>query len=177
MRKIKIQKIIEIISFISILGISLVFGFLGKPAEMGLAIVAGGIAFSFVNLDKFSKIKGAGFEVDLVDLRGKIETIIEKETEYSVSGEDENSVPNSSLVDKNTRAVIDALQHHNYTWRYLGGIKTDTKLTETEINTSIKWLIENAYVKQSIGKHGIIWNLTNEGRHLSAVIDFENLIA
>lgn len=167
------NKFIEIISFITILGVSLIFGILGKSVEMGLAIVAGSIAFSFANLEKFKKIKGAGFEAELKE---KIEAVIEKETEYSVSGEEDLPLPNTKLIDKNTRAVINALQHHKYTWRYLGGIKADTKLTTAEIDTSIKWLIENGYVKQSIGSHGIIWNLTEDGRHLSAMIDFEGII-
>ena len=45
---------------------------------MALAIVAGAMAFALINLDKFSKIKGAGFEAEL---RDQIEAVIEKETE------------------------------------------------------------------------------------------------
>lgn len=166
------KKFIEFVSFMIMLLGSLAFGYLGKPAEMGLAIVAGAIAFSLANLDKFSKIKGAGFEAELKE---KIEAVIEKETEPTISGEEGNPVPDVSKIGTDTRAVINALRHHEYTWRYIGGIKQDTGLSTAEINKSIKWLIENGYTKQSLGKHGTIWNLTQDGRYLSAVIDFEHV--
>lgn len=48
-----------------VLGPACWFGYLGKTAEMGLAIVASSIAAAFINLDKFQKFKGAGFEAEL----------------------------------------------------------------------------------------------------------------
>lgn len=39
-----------------------VFGFLGKPAEMGVIIVACSLALCFANLHKIESFKGAGFE-------------------------------------------------------------------------------------------------------------------
>lgn len=42
-----------------------IFGFMGKSVEMGLEIVAGAIAGAFLNLDKFERFSGAGFEAEL----------------------------------------------------------------------------------------------------------------
>ncbi|MGQ9371473.1 hypothetical protein [Azospirillum sp. ST 5-10] len=44
---------------------SLVFGLLGKPAEMGIAVAAGGLACAFANLRHFESFKGAGFSGQL----------------------------------------------------------------------------------------------------------------
>ena len=71
--------------------------------------------------------------------------------------------------------MILALQHQEYTWRYIGGLKKDSELSINEIKESLEWLISNGYAKQTLGKHGTVWNLTEQGRYLSAVIDFENV--
>lgn len=172
-----IRKIAEICSFLMLLGGSLILGFMGRTTEMGLAIGAGAIGLSFLNLEQIASLKGAGIELITKDKLDKLEVLIEKETEPSYSGEEGDSVPDVSQVNSNTRAVINTLQHHEYTWRYLGGIKNDSKLTSDEIKKSLGWLIENGYAKQSLGKHGTIWNLTKDGRYLSAVIDFEHVKA
>lgn len=52
-------------SLILIIVPSIYFGYIGKPAEMGLAIIAGSIAGAFLNLDKFERFSGAGFEAEL----------------------------------------------------------------------------------------------------------------
>ena len=44
---------------------SFYFGYRGQPAEMALAIVAGAIALSFLNIDKIARFKGAGFEAEM----------------------------------------------------------------------------------------------------------------
>lgn len=174
MRKNKMKKIVEYSSFTVMLGVSVIFGFMGYAAEMALAIVAGAIAFAFANIDRFSKIKGAGFEAEL---REKIQAVIEKETEPELfsDGEAQTPVPNSRLVNENTRKVISALQHHEYTWRYINGIKKETQLSSEQIETSLDWLISNGYARQSLGKSGQIWSLTEDGRYLSAVIAFEDI--
>ncbi|MGD6871244.1 hypothetical protein ACQCU1_03490 [Sutcliffiella horikoshii] len=41
------------------------FGYKGQTVEMGLAIVAAGIFGAFLNLDKFKRFSGAGFEAEL----------------------------------------------------------------------------------------------------------------
>ena len=44
---------------------ALAFGYLRQPTEMGLAIIAGGLAAVFVNIDKIQRVKGAGFEAEM----------------------------------------------------------------------------------------------------------------
>ena len=41
------------------------FGFIGKPTEMGIMVVAGSLAVAFLNIDKIQKFKGAGFEAEM----------------------------------------------------------------------------------------------------------------
>ncbi len=52
-------------SFVFMLAASGYFGYLDRPAAMALAIVGGAIGMAFANLEKFSRIKGAGFEAEL----------------------------------------------------------------------------------------------------------------
>lgn len=44
---------------------ALYFGYMGQTVEMGLSIVAGAVAGAFINLDKFERFSGAGFEAEL----------------------------------------------------------------------------------------------------------------
>lgn len=55
----------KMMTCIIILGPGFYFGTLGKPKEMGIAIVGGSIAMAFVNIDKIQKFKGAGFEAEM----------------------------------------------------------------------------------------------------------------
>ncbi len=41
------------------------FGYHGKTTEMGISIVAGALAATFINLDKVYRVKGAGFEAEM----------------------------------------------------------------------------------------------------------------
>jgi len=167
---------VEMVSYVVILGGSMILGLIGRPVEMGLAIVAGAIVLSFANLEKFSRIKGAGFEADL-RLMEQIAGIVENEIEPDVSGESKQVVPNSKMVDQNARLVINALRHHEYTWRYISGLKKDTRLSTEAINKSIEWLIQNNFARQSLGSHGTMWCLTEDGRYLHTVIAFEDVKA
>jgi hypothetical protein len=47
------------------MGPSLLFGYLGKPTEMGLAIAAGALTVMFLNLDKFQSFSAAGVQAEL----------------------------------------------------------------------------------------------------------------
>lgn len=53
------------LTFLVIVVPGIVFGMNGKTVEMGLAIVLGALAGAFLNIDKFAKFKGAGFEAEL----------------------------------------------------------------------------------------------------------------
>ena len=71
----------QIASYVVLLGGTLVLGLMGLPVEMGLSIVAGSIALAFLNIDKISKFKGAGFEAEM---REQITAIVNKETEPEI---------------------------------------------------------------------------------------------
>ena len=53
---------------IIILGPALYFGVIGKPAEMGISIIASSLVLVFMNIDKFEFFKGGGFEAKLRDI-------------------------------------------------------------------------------------------------------------
>jgi len=59
------NKIVFWVSFSFLLCASALFGYLDKLGAMTLSVVTGAIGMAFANLDKFSKIKGAGFEGEL----------------------------------------------------------------------------------------------------------------
>ncbi len=52
------------------------FGVFGMPIQMGLFIVACGLAIVFLNIDKFESFKGAGFEAKVV--RGTEASVLEQ---------------------------------------------------------------------------------------------------
>lgn len=149
-----------------------IFGFLGKPAEMALVIVASALALAFSDIERFSRIKGAGFEAELKD---QIQAVIEKETEIPSGAEEQGLSPLAAEVDANTMAVMSALNRAEYTWRYFGGIKKDSKLSAPEVSRALAWLVEHGYARRSQGKHGTIWSLTEEGRHVEVIRDFDDV--
>lgn len=55
----------NIIGFLLLIISVFVFGLKGMAVEMGIAVAASGVFLAFVNLEKFSKFKGAGFEAEL----------------------------------------------------------------------------------------------------------------
>ena len=164
--------VVQVSGYLILLGGALLFGVLGRPAEMALAIAAGSLALAFSEIERFRRVKGAGFEAELWD---QIEAIVEKETEIPPPEDGEEASPLYARVDGSTKAVMDALHRPEYTWRYLGGIKKDTGLESNKVVQTLKWLVENSYARHSQGKHGPIWSLTEEGRHLNAFSDFEDL--
>lgn len=54
-----------VLSALIIVGLAVLFGVLGTPAEMGLGIVASGLAAAFINIDKMQRFKGGGFEAEM----------------------------------------------------------------------------------------------------------------
>lgn len=51
----------------------MIFGFYGKPTEMGLIIVAGSISIAFLNIDRIQKFKGGGFEAEMREANEVVE--------------------------------------------------------------------------------------------------------
>ena len=58
-------KNMTIIGNLLTLSLAVMFGIMGKTAEMGIIVVAGAIAVAFLNIDKIQKFKGAGFEAEM----------------------------------------------------------------------------------------------------------------
>lgn len=75
------KRLIRFLAYGVLLIGTMVLAFLGKPAEMGLAIVAAAIALVFADIERFKRFKGAGFEAEL---REQIEAVVEKQTEPAI---------------------------------------------------------------------------------------------
>ena len=163
---------IQFIAFAILLVGTMVLAFLGKPAEMGLAIVAAAMALVFSDIERFRKIKGAGFEAEL---REQVQAIVEKETEPLKSEDSDSTSPMGATIDSDTKAVMNALQHPEYTWRYLPGIAEETKLSKSVVSRKLEWLVQNGFARRSVGKHGPIWSLTEEGRSRNIIDEFPDL--
>jgi hypothetical protein len=169
-RKPSTKQCVQFAAYAILLVGTLVFGFLGMPTEMGLAIVASSIALVFSDIERFKRFKGAGFEAEL---REQMVAIVEKETELPPVPDVEATSPLSAPIDPATKAVMNALQHPEFTWRYLSGVVKDSKLPKDQVAKSLQWLVENGFARRSYGKHGSIWSLTEEGRHRNVIDDFE----
>ena len=110
-------------------------------------------------------LKGAGFEAEMKD---KIETIIEKETEprrIEQIGDSEYSL-NAYRNDEKTRKVLRALFNPTYTWRYVQGISMESDLPMDEALEALNDLLSKNIVSSSKGDHGTLWCLTAKGRNL-----------
>ena len=59
------DKYLNYIGYIALIVSIFLFGLKSLPTEMGLAISACALYLAFVNIDKFRKFKGAGFEAEL----------------------------------------------------------------------------------------------------------------
>lgn len=65
-----------LITLALILGPPMTFGFLGKPKEMGISVLAGAVAAAFLNIDKFKRFKGAGFEAEMKEVVDKADATV-----------------------------------------------------------------------------------------------------
>lgn len=152
-----------------LLGISSCMAFLGKPTEMGLAIMAGALGLAFANLDKFSKFKGGGFEAEL---RDKIEAVIEKETESDPDDEKNTVQYYNSEFNTEEQAVIHALSNPAFTWRTLSGISSESKVSESQAWSILVKLCELEMAatgnKNKSGK--MIWSPTKKARNISILM-------
>lgn len=153
----KTKKAAEILAFGVLLIGSMALGFMGLPAEMGLAIGAGAIALAFLNLEQIASLKGAGIELVTKE---QIQAVIEKETESSFFSVE------AFGTDENTKKVINALQNPKYTWRYPKGLAKESGLSSEMVATSLQWLVDNQLAKKSKGQVGDIWSLTVKGREV-----------
>ena len=177
--KLKVQKFESILRTASsaiLLIVTIYFGYVGKPTEMGLAITAGFIGLVFSSLDKFESFKAGGVEAKLK--LEQLDAIIDKQTEsdyFEGQESPEIGIPNLDLVPENAQNVIAALHDPHYTWRYVTGVCKATKLNRGSVKAALEWLVDHGYAKKSIGKNGEIWALTSEGRSLYLRVRFKNV--
>jgi hypothetical protein len=154
------RKIATVCSFGVLLAGSLIFGFMGHAAEMGLAIAAGAIGLVFLNLEQIASFKGAGIEFVTKEQKEQIDAVIDKETEQPFLKVEAYG------TDDETKKVIFALKNPNYTWRYVSGLAEESGQTEVRVQKALEWLAENQLGRKSKGKKGEIWSLTQKGREV-----------
>ena len=71
-----------------------------------------------------------GWKIEFQEMKEQIDTIIAKQAEpVSKAFGPTFSVKAFSVNDEDTRLVIKALGNTDYTWRYLGGLAAETKLS------------------------------------------------
>ena len=157
-------KFAQIAAFITLLLGPLVFGFLGKPTEMGLCILAASIALAFSNIEKLKRFKGAGFEAEM--LERQVEAMVAKEAEPDVQRDTSVSVKGYGL-DQSTRAVVQALGNSKYTWRTVNGIALETGQTPPAVRKALDWLMLNDLAVQIGTTRNLNWGLSEEGRALA----------
>jgi hypothetical protein len=112
-------------------------------------------------LFKSLKLPG-GWEVQFQEVKEKVDTIVAKETEP----ESTVIVKAFSVNDNATRSTLRALGDPRYTWRFIGGLMRDARLSEKELLQSIAWLVNNNLAIETIVKDRRQWALTREGRNL-----------
>ncbi|NRB40722.1 MAG: hypothetical protein HRU20_20010 [Pseudomonadales bacterium] len=141
-----------------LLGISTAYGFIGKPTEMGLAIVAGALGLAFSNIDRISRFKGAGFEAEM----RMVHTIIDNQTEPSP--EQKADAKNSQVITALENRVLKRLQKPDYTWRYAKTIAHEIKQDIATTENILKELMVKDLTKNGKGTNGEIWATTNVGK-------------
>ena len=171
-RNFSMKTVIKFFGFVVLLFGTIVFGFLGQPTEMALTIVASSMALVFSDIERFKKVKGAGFEAEM---RDQIEAIIDKETEPTESEDSKNTSPLTATLDRESKAILNAIDSPKYTWRYQSGIMKGSKIGRDVALKKLAWLVEHGFVRRSVGKYGTIWSLTEQGRHMVVIEDFDNL--
>ena len=157
-----LNKWLFIVSAITLLIVTTILALMGRSVEMGLSLIAGAIGLSFANIEKIRRFKGAGFEAEM---REKIQTIVDKETE--IEPESILEMTDNRSSDR-MKAVITALGDPRYTWRYLGGLARDACLDMEEAKKELFSLAEQGYAKTTKGRKGPLWTLTNSGRLILA---------
>jgi DNA-binding MarR family transcriptional regulator len=150
-----------------LLVVSSVLAFLGKPTEMGVAVLAGAIGLAFASIDKIKKFKGAGFEAEMKEKLQKFQAVIDKETEPEA---EVTQARDLKLIDGGKRDVIAALGNPKYTWRFLGGLAKETQLSRETVRAALSELEERQLVQRSSSKEGAMWSLTPPGRETLAAL-------
>jgi hypothetical protein len=145
-------------SFLVLLVASSALGFMGKPTEMGLAIIAGALGLAFSNIDKLSKFKGAGFEAEM----RMVEAIIESQTEPSLEQKEE--AKKADAITEPESRILKSLQKPGYTWRYAKTVAGEVSRPLLEVETMLGSLMGRGLAKKAVGSNGEIWAATAVGK-------------
>ena len=159
-----VNNIAQIFSFVLLIVGNFVFGWLGKPTEMGLCTLAGAIALAFANIDKLKRFKGAGFEAEMKE--AQFQAMIAREAEPPEKPETPLLSLKAFGLDEDTRKVVRTLGNSKYTWRTPKGVSQESGLPKAAVEKSLDWLLSNRLVIQAHVTNGRRWGLTEDGRNL-----------
>ncbi len=152
------KHIFQIASFVILLGVSSILGFMGNPTEMGLAILAGALGLAFSNIDKISKFKGAGFEAEM----NMVQSFIENQTEPIPEQKEE--AKNKDDLTARESSILKSLQKPSYTWRYAKTVAGEVSSSTEETERLLSSLMARGLAKNGKGANGEIWAITNLGK-------------
>jgi hypothetical protein len=154
--------VIQIVSYVVLLGVSPLLGFLRRPKEMGVCVLAGFFGLAFSNIDKIERFKGPGFEAVMHD---RLEAIVVKETEPDVrETESGDRIESYGFVGDESPRIVKALMNPTYTWRNVSGISKESGASLEKVRETLDWLMKNGLAKSSQGA----WALTEKGREVGA---------
>lgn len=156
-------------SFAVLLLVSSTLGFLGKPTEMGLAIVAGALGLAFSNIDKLSKFKGAGFEAEMK----MVEAIIDSQTEPSA--EQKEIAQRVDAISDIENRILKSLQKPGYTWRYAKTVAGEVSRSPKETEELLTSLMSRGLAKKTAGSNGEIWAVTAVGKSVQEQHELKSL--
>ncbi|RUO26009.1 hypothetical protein CWE09_04590 [Aliidiomarina minuta] len=160
--------VLAVFSLTSLLVVTAVLGFLGQPTEMGFTILAGAIGLAFLNIDKISVFKGAGFEA-----RMRVRQI--KEDFVASQTEPEHIDQLKSLayeVTKDREKVMSSLLRTQFNYRTVSGIAADSGLTRGDIERELQWLKDRGLVLEVRGVNRYLWELTDLGMKVLPMVIF-----
>ncbi len=168
------NNILYICCVLAYVGLSFYLAFLGKPAELAGFVVAGALSLAFLKLDSFKEFSGGGFSAKLNERVENIERDIgpikSKETEPDEVESAPDAQADEFFLDKETQDVLFALTNGKYSWRTLGGLKSDTKFTRNRILEILAKLEKDGLAtcnKSASGKE--IWGATAKGHAVESL--------
>ena len=158
----------QIASYGMLLGISSVYGFMEKPTEMGLAVLAGALGLAFSNIDKISRFKGAGFEAEM----NMVQTMIESQTEPTSDQKEEAKKKDDLTEDENK--ILKRLQKPGYTWRYAKTVANEISQPTSFTVSALNSLMARGLAKNGNGSNGEIWAITTLGKSVQEQHQLKN---
>jgi hypothetical protein len=108
-----------------------------------------------------------GGKLEFQQFKEKVDPIIAKASEPAPQSAGSASRLKSFVLDpRRDGLVLKALADPKYTWRYLGGLKESSGLSESDVLAAINWFKANDLVAETKGRGGRLWALTPEGIEL-----------